>query len=528
MLKVLRASFHNNKFILSNTLTDSSSKGVLPSFINCRYFTTKTVNMLKLKDPSLFREASFISGAWVKSVTGKTFTVLDPATENEIGKAPDMDKEDTQKAIKAASEAFKSWSGQTAKYRHDVLKNWYSLIIEHQQDLASILTQENGKPVSEALGEIKYGANFIEWFAEEATRTYGDVIPSPIKNQRFVVQKQPVGVVGIITPWNFPNAMITRKVGAALAAGCTVVVKPASETPFSALAMAELANRAGLPKGVYNVVTSHEKYKEVGLEMTTNPIIKKISFTGSTAVGKMLMEQSSSTLKKVTLELGGNAPFIVFDDADIDAAVEGAITSKFRSSGQTCVCANRIFVQSSVHAEFASHLTQKVSNFRVGNGFDSNTTHGPLISRKAIEKCTRHVDDAVSKGAEILIGGKHVGGNFYEPTVLSNLHPEMLIAQEETFGPIAGIFKFDTEEHVIEMANSTESGLAGYFYSRDIGRCWRVAEALEVGMVGINTGIISSCEAPFGGIKQSGIGREGSKYGIDEYLNIKYINFGGI
>ncbi|KAG9292188.1 hypothetical protein G9A89_023908 [Geosiphon pyriformis] len=469
-----------------------------PKLSMSRHINTRA-GIPQLKDPLLFRQSAFLNGNWVKSISGKTFLVFDPATDKEIGQAPEMDVEDTQIAIKVAREAFKGWAGQTAKYRHDLLMTWYSLMMEHQKDLALILTLENGKPLSESLGEIKYGASFIEWFAEEARRTYGDIIPAPIKNQRFVVQKQAVGVVGIITPWNFPNAMITRKIGAAIAAGCTVVIKPAPETPFSALAIVELANRAGIPKGVINVVTTHENQKNVGLELTTNPNVKKITFTGSTQVGRLLMQQSSSTLKKITLELGGNAPFIVFDDADLESAVEGAITSKFRSTGQTCVSPNRIFIQSSIHAEFASRLAQRVAGFRVGDGLNPETTHGPLINHKAIEKCLRHVEDAISKGAEILVGGTYQGGNFFDPTVITGIKPGMLIDEEETFGPIAGLYKFDTEEEVIEMANSTESGLAGYFYSRDVGRCWRVAEALEVGMVGINCGLVSACEAPFGG-----------------------------
>ncbi|CAG8584710.1 8703_t:CDS:2 [Acaulospora morrowiae] len=515
-----------------------------------RFFATK-VEVPKLRDQSLLRQSAFVNGEWVKSKTGQEFSVLDPATNDEIGKIPDMNPEDAKEAIRAAKEAFKDWAKQTAKHRHDLLKTWYSLILDNKDDLATILTRENGKQINEALGEIKYGASFIEWFAEEARRVYGDVIPSPWKNHKFVVQKQPVGVVGIITPWNFPNAMITRKLGAALAVGCTTVIKPDSQTPFSALALAELASRAGFPKGVINVVTAKANTPGIGLELTTNPDVRKISFTGSTTVGKLLMQQSSSTIKKLSLELGGNAPFIVFDDADIDAAVEGlsnfyfklsyvnvdnwtktdhtgAMASKFRASGQTCVCANRIYVQSSIHAEFASRLAEKVSKFRIGNGFDPQTTHGPLINSKAVEKVTRHVEDAVAKGAEILVGGVRRDGNFFEPTVLTGMTTEMAITSEETFGPVAGLYKFESEEEVIELANDSTVGLAGYFYSRDVGRCWRVAEALELGMVGVNSGIVGSSEVPFGGIKESGLGREGSKYGIDEYLNIKYINFGGI
>jgi len=439
-----------------------------------------------------------------------------------------MNVEDTKEAINVAKKAFKEWANLTAKDRHDYLLKLHSQVLENQEDLATILTLENGKPYIEALSEIKYSANFIEWFAQEARRVYGDVIPSPLKNHKTVVVKQPVGVVGVITAWNFPSAMITRKISAALAAGCTVVIKPAAETPYSALALAELAVRSGFPRGVINVVTTDKHVKEVGLEICTNSEVKKISFTGSTAVGKLLMEQSSNTVKNVSLELGGNAPFIVFDDADIDLAVEGAIASKFRGSGQTCICANRIYVQSSIYAEFASRLTDKVSGFKVGNGFDTKTTHGPLINQKAVEKVTRHVEDAVAKGAEILLGGTNRTGNFFYPTVLTGMTKEMVITSEETFGPIAALYKFETEDEVINLANDSPFGLAGYFYSRDIGRCWRVADALEVGMVGVNTGIITSCEAPFGGVKESGIGREGSKYGIDNFINLKYISMGGL
>ncbi|CAG8721108.1 17564_t:CDS:2 [Dentiscutata erythropus] len=470
------------------------------------------------KDSSLLRQNAFINGEWVKAKSGNTYSVLDPATSNEIGKVPEMNAEDTKEAIKAAKESFDNWASQTAKHRHDLLQKWYSLILDNQQDLAIILTLENGKPLNEALGEVKYGATFIEWFAEEARRTYGDVIPSPMKNSKFIVQKQPVGVVGIITPWNFPNAMITRKLGAALAAGCTVVVKPSDCTPFSALALAELAIRAGFPKGVINVVTTEQCTKEVGLELTTNPDVKKISFTGSTMVGKLLMQQSSSTLKKLSMELGGNAPFIVFDDANVEAA--------FRASGQTCICPNRVYVQSAIYAEFASRLADRVSGFKVGNGFDPQTTHGPLINEKAIDKVTRHIEDAIAKGAEILVGGVRRSGNFFDPTVLTGMSTDMIITSEETFGPVAPLYKFDRDEEVIKLANNSNVGLAGYFYSRDVGRCWQVADALEVGMVGVNAGMVSNCEAPFGGVKESGFGR--SKYGIDEFLNLKYIHFGSL
>ncbi|KAI8143384.1 Aldehyde/histidinol dehydrogenase [Fennellomyces sp. T-0311] len=485
-----------------------------------------TAEIPKLSDPSLFCHGAFINNEWIKS--DKTFTVTDPATGKEIGKLPEMGAQDTKVAINAASDAFKTWSQTTGKQRHDLLKRWYDLTLENQTDLATILTWENGKSYAEAKGEIVYGASFFEWFAEEAVRSYGHVIPSHIPSQRFITIKQPVGVVGIITPWNFPNAMITRKVGAALAAGCTVVIKPGAETPYSALALCELAVRAGIPKGVINVVTTDKNVAEVGKELCTNPTVKKISFTGSTAVGKLLMSQSSGTMKKISMELGGNAPFIVFDDADVDAAVEGALACKFRGSGQTCVCANRLYIQKGIYPLFASRLAEKVSQFKVGHGFNPDTTHGPLINEKGIEKVKRHVEDAVQKGGEVLVGGKYLGGNFFEPTVITGMTNDMCIAGEETFGPVAGLFQFSTEEEVIALANNTEFGLASYFYSRDIGRIWRVAEQLESGMVGANSPILSSCYTPFGGIKESGVGREGSMYGLDDYTNIKYINMGGI
>ncbi|KAI8576470.1 hypothetical protein K450DRAFT_256887 [Umbelopsis ramanniana AG] len=455
-------------------------------------------------------------------------SVIDPATGEEIGKVPDMGVEDAKEAIDIASASFKTWSRTTAKERHDLMKKWYDAMMANQEDLATILTWENGKSLAESRGEIIYGSSFIEWFAEEAVRSYGAVIPNNVASQRYITIKQPVGVVGIITPWNFPNAMITRKVGAALAAGCTVVIKPGAETPFSALALCELAERVGIPAGVINIVTTDAHVKDIGTELTTNPIIKKISFTGSTAVGKLLMKQSSDTMKKISMELGGNAPFIVFDDADVDAAVEGAIASKFRGTGQTCVCANRMYVQKGIYPEFASRLAEKVAQFRIGHGFDKETNFGPLINHAAVKKVTTLVDDAVSKGGELLVGGKHAGGNFYEPTVISGMTKEMRIATEEIFGPVAGLFEFETEDEVIELANNTQFGLAGYFFSRDVGRVWRVAEKLEVGIVGANSGIVSNCYTPFGGVKESGMGREGSLYGISDYQNIKYINMGGI
>ncbi|ORX54007.1 succinic semialdehyde dehydrogenase [Hesseltinella vesiculosa] len=480
----------------------------------------------QLSDPSLFRQEAFINNEWVNKP--QTFAVEDPATGQEIGRVPEMDGEDARVAIKAAADAFKTWSKTTGKQRHDLLKKWYDAIMANQEDLAKILTWENGKTLTEARGEIAYGASFYEWFAEEAVRTYGTTIPSPMPGQRYVTIKQPVGPVGIILPFNFPNAMLTRKVGAALAAGCTVVIKPGAEVPYSALALCELAKRVGIPAGVVNIITTLDNAAEIGTELCTNPSIKKISFTGSTAVGKLLVKQSSSTMKKVSMELGGNAPFIVFDDADIDAAVEGALASKFRGTGQTCVCANRIYVQRGVYDEFAAKLAAKVNEFKVGHGFEPDTTHGPLINHRAVEKVQRHLDDAVSKGGKIIAGGKALGGNFFEPTVVTGMTNDMQIAKEETFGPIAGLFTFDTEEEIIERANNTPFGLAAYFYSRDVGRVWRVSEQLESGMVGANSGIISSCYAPFGGVKESGLGREGSHLGIEDYVNVKYINMGGI
>ncbi|OZJ04996.1 hypothetical protein BZG36_02110 [Bifiguratus adelaidae] len=490
--------------------------------------THASVDDIKLKDPSLFKQEAFVNDKWTSGSAQERFDVYDPATGKVIGTCPDMSAQDTRNAIEVAEKAFHSWATQSAKSRHDIMKKWYDLMMENQEDLGKILTWENGKTFTEAKGEIAYGASFIEWFAEEAVRTYGDIIPSPTPGNRFLTIKQPVGVCGIITPWNFPNAMITRKVGAALAAGCTVVVKPGSETPFSALAIAELGLRAGIPPGVLNVVTSHKHMKDVGEELTTNPLVKKISFTGSTPVGKLLMRQSSSTLKKMSLELGGNAPFIIFDDADVDSAVEGAIMSKFRGTGQTCVCANRIYVQKGIYDEFASKVAAKVEKFKAGNGFDPATTHGPLIHEKAVEKVQRHVDDAVKQGAQVLAGGKHLGGNFYQPTVLGGMTGDMILSSEETFGPVAGLFPFSTEDEVIQLANNTPFGLAAYFYSRDIGRCFRVAERLDTGMVGVNSPMVSSPYAPFGGVKESGMGREGSKYGIQDYMNVKFINLGNL
>ncbi|KAL4245999.1 Succinate-semialdehyde dehydrogenase [Abortiporus biennis] len=484
-----------------------------------------------LKDSTLIHNQGFIDGKWTDSQKGAKIVVTNPATLEELGHIPEMGLAETQEAIEAASKAFKTWGKTTAKHRHDILMKFYHLMKQHEDDLARIITLENGKPFAEAKGEVAYSASFLEWYAEEAVRTYGETIPSAFPGLRNVVIRQPVGVVSILTPWNFPSAMITRKLGAALAAGCTAVIKPPPETPFSCLALVELANQAGVPAGVINTVTTQANVVEVGKEMCTNHTVHKISFTGSTPVAKLLYGYASGTMKKVSIEAGGNAPFIVFDDADIDAAVEGAIACKFRGSGQTCVCANRIYVQSSVYAEFASRLAEKVATFKVGNGLEKDTTHGPLIHERAIEKVETHVEDALKRGAQLVHGGKRltsVGpGTFYAPTILSDVPHDALINQEETFGPVASLTKFETEEEVLKLANDVQVGLAGYFFSRDIGRVWRVAEALEVGMVGTNTGLISQAVIPFGGVKESGLGREGS-HGIEEYMNTKFIAFGGI
>ncbi|KAF5392997.1 hypothetical protein D9757_001172 [Collybiopsis confluens] len=482
-----------------------------------------------LKDPSLVKFQAVIGGKWRDAKDGAKIIVRNPATNEELGTVPEMGLAETKEAIDAAHEALPAWSATTAKERHDILIKFFRLMQEHHDDLGRLITLENGKTLTEAKGENTYSASFIEWYAEEALRTYGSQIPSPYKNVRNVVIKQPVGVVSILTPWNFPSAMITRKLGAALAAGCTTVIKPPPETPFSALALAELAHRAGIPDGVINCVTTEKNVTAVGKEMCESPIVRKVTFTGSTPVAKLLAGMAASTLKKVSLEAGGNAPFIVFDDANMDEAVSSAILCKFRGSGQTCVCANRIYVHSSVYAEFASRLAEKVSAFKVGDGLDESTTHGPLIHSRATAKVSRHVEDAISKGAQVLIGGRVIENtNFFQPTVLSDVPSNALINHEETFGPLAALVKFDTEEEVIKMANNIEVGLAGYFFSRDIGRVWRVAEKLEVGMVGVNTGLISNVTIPFGGIKESGIGREGGPHGIDEYMNEKLISFGGI
>ena len=483
---------------------------------------------LELVDPALFRQACYVDGAWVTAGSGATITVDNPATGEAIGVVPRLGTAETRRAIEAAERALPAWRKTTARQRAQVMRRWFELMVEHQEDLARLMTTEQGKPLAESRGETAYAASFLEWFGEEAKRVYGDTIPGPQGDKRIVVIKQPIGVVACITPWNFPLAMITRKAGPAIAAGCTVVLKPASQTPFSALALAELGERAGIPKGVLNIITGGAA--EIGAELTSNPLVRKLSFTGSTEVGKLLMAQCAATIKKVSLELGGNAPFIVFDDADLDAAVEGAIASKYRNTGQTCVCANRIYVQDKVYDAFAAKLSEAVRRLTPAPGFDPSSTQGPLIDDKAVLKVEEHIGDALANGARVIVGGhRHArGGRFFEPTVLADVTASMLIAREETFGPVAPLFRFHTEEEAVAMANDTPFGLAAYFYGRDIGRVWRVAEALETGMVGINTGVISSEVAPFGGVKESGLGREGSKYGMEEFLEVKYLSLGGI
>jgi succinate-semialdehyde dehydrogenase/glutarate-semialdehyde dehydrogenase len=483
---------------------------------------------LPLKDPKLFREQCYLDGGWTSADSGQTFSVDNPATGETIGKVPEMGAVETRRAIEAADRAWPAWRAKTAKERAALLRKWFDLMMANQDDLGLLLTTEQGKPLAEAKGEIAYGASFIEWFAEEGKRIYGDVIPQHQSDKRILVLKQPIGVAAMITPWNFPNAMITRKAGPALAAGCTVVLKPAGATPFSALALAELAERAGIPKGVFNVITGNSK--AIGAELCANPTVRKLSFTGSTEIGRVLMRQSADTVKKLSLELGGNAPFIVFDDADIDAAVEGAIASKYRNAGQTCVCANRIYVQDSVYDKFAAKLAEKVRGFKVGAGTEPGVVIGPLIDAQGLAKVEQHVADATAKGAKVMLGGKRHsrGGLFFEPTILTGVTQAMRVSREETFGPVAPLFRFKTDEDAIAMANDTEFGLAGYFYARDLGRIWRVAEAMETGMVCVNSGILSTEIAPFGGVKQSGLGREGSRYGIEEYLEIKYLMLGGI
>lgn len=480
-------------------------------------------NVMQLKDASLFRQQAYVDGIWIDADNGVTFAVDNPANGETLGTVPGLGRIETQRAIVAAQRALPGWRALTAKERSIKLRRWYELVLENQDDLARLMTLEQGKPLLEAKGEIIYAASFLEWFAEEAKRVYGDTIPGHQTDKRLLVIKQPIGVTAAITPWNFPAAMITRKAGPALAAGCTMVVKPASQTPFSALALAELAERAGIPKGVLNVVTGSAT--EIGAELTENPIVRKISFTGSTEIGSRLMAQSAPTLKKLSLELGGNAPFIVFDDADLDKAVEGAIASKYRNAGQTCVCVNRLYVQDGVYDEFSEKLRAAVAKLRVGDGLDEGVSVGPLIDAKAVAKIKEHIDDAVSKGARIVAGGQahSKGGGFFLPTILVDVPNSANVAREETFGPLAPLFRFMDEAEVVDLANDTEFGLASYFYAHDLSRVFRVAEALEYGMVGINTGLISNEVAPFGGVKASGLGREGSKYGIEEYLEIKYI-----
>ena len=483
--------------------------------------------MLQLKDPTLLRHQAYVNGAWADADGGQTINVSNPATGEHIGTVPLMGAAETRRAIEAANAAWPAWRKKTAKERASVLRRWHDLILENADDLALIMTTEQGKPLPEAKGEVQFGASFIEWFAEEGKRVSGDTLQSPWPDRRLVITKEPIGVCAAITPWNFPAAMITRKVGPALAAGCPMVLKPAEATPFSALALAVLAERAGVPAGVFSIVTGAPK--DIGGEMTSNPIVRKLTFTGSTQVGRLLAEQCAPTIKKLSLELGGNAPFIVFDDADLDAAVEGAIASKYRNAGQTCVCANRLYVQDSVYEAFAEKLVAAVAKLKVGNGIEAGVTQGPLIDGKAVAKVEEHVADALGKGGRLLAGGKRhaLGNGFFEPTIIADVTNDMRVATEETFGPLAPLFRFKTDDEVIALANNTEFGLAAYFYSRDIGRIWRVAEGLETGMVGVNTGLISNEIAPFGGVKQSGLGREGSTYGIEDYLVIKYICMGG-
>ena len=484
--------------------------------------------MKNLSRQDLFRQQTYIDGQWLDADSGETLEVTNPATGEVLGTIPNMGGAETHRAIEAAEKAQKLWRSKSAKERAVIMRNWFELVMLHQDDLARIMTLEQGKPLAEAKGEISYGASYLEWYAEEGKRAYGDVIPGPAADRRVIVTKEPVGVCAAITPWNFPSAMITRKVGAALGAGCSIVVKPAAETPYSAFALCVLAEEAGVPTGLISVVTGSAT--EIGREMTSNPIVRKLSFTGSTEVGRILMSQCSDQIKKISLELGGNAPFIVFNDADLDAAVEGAMMSKYRNAGQTCVCANRIYVQDEIYDAFAEKFVAAVNQIKVGDGTVEGVNQGPLIDEAAVEKVQEHIADALSKGAKVATGGKShsLGGLFFEPTVVTEVTSEMKVTREETFGPLAPLFRFKTEEEVVQMANNTEYGLAAYFYSRDIGRVWRIAEALEYGMVAINNGILSNEAAPFGGVKQSGIGREGAKYGLDDYMVLKYMLMGGI
>ena len=486
------------------------------------------VSPLPLKDPTLLRQANCIDGKWVEADSGRTIVVKNPATGEAVGEVPALGAAETRRAIEAAARAFPAWRSMLAKERAGILRKLFELMIANTEDLALIMTAEQGKPLAESRGEIAYAASFIEWFAEEGKRVYGDTIPQNAKGRRIVVQKEPIGVFAAITPWNFPAAMITRKAGPGWAAGCTGVIRPASQTPFSALALAVLAERAGMPPGVCNIITGPSG--ETGAELTSNPLVRKLSFTGSTEVGAKLIAQCAPTIKKTSMELGGNAPFIVFDDADLDEAVTGAMASKYRNTGQTCVCANRLLVQDAVFDAFSAKLKAEVEKMKVGNGMEPGVTQGPLINAAALAKVEEHIEDAVRRGAKVITGGKRhkLGGNFFEPTILGDVPPEALAFREETFGPVAPLFRFKTEAEAIKLANDTEFGLASYFYARDVGRVFRVAEALEYGIIGINEGIISTEVAPFGGMKSSGLGREGSKYGIEEYLEIKYLTIGGI
>lgn len=482
---------------------------------------------MKLNRPELFRQQCYINGQWLDADSGITIDVTNPANGEVLGTIPRLEDGETRRAIEAAEASWAAWRELTGKERAIILRRWFDLMMENQNDLALLMTLEQGKPFAEAMGEISYGASFVEWFAEEAKRVYGDTIPATSRDKRIVVLKQPIGVVAAITPWNFPNAMITRKCAPALAAGCPVVIKPATETPYSALALAVLAEEAGIPPGVLNVITGSAK--AIGGELTSNPTVRKLSFTGSTEVGKILMRQCADTVKKVSMELGGNAPFIVFDDADLDAAVDGVMASKFRNTGQTCVCANRILVQDAVYDVFAEKLAVAVAKMKIGSGLDEGVEQGPLINQAAVDKVKEHLDDALAKGASVITGGKghELGGTFFEPTVITGATPEMIVTQDETFGPLAPLYRFHDDDEAIAMANDTPFGLAAYFYARDIQRVWRVAEAIETGIIGINSGIVSSEVAPFGGVKESGVGREGSKYGIEEFVEIKYLCLGG-
>jgi succinate-semialdehyde dehydrogenase/glutarate-semialdehyde dehydrogenase len=489
-------------------------------------FLSKETLMLTMKDGSLFRQQGYVDGSWIPADSGATLAVTNPATGRELGTVPRMGAAETARAVAAAEAALPAWRARTAGERCAVIRRWFELVLASRSDLAALMTAEQGKPLAEALGEIDYAASFLEWFAEEGKRVYGDVIPATDPDKRILVLKQPVGVVAAITPWNFPSAMITRKAGPALAAGCTMVVKPASATPFSALALAELGERAGIPKGVFNVVTGSAG--AIGGELTANPAVRKLTFTGSTEIGKRLLEQCAGTVKKVSMELGGNAPFLVFADADLDAAVAGAVASKFRNTGQTCVCTNRFLVQDAVYDAFAGKLAEAVGRLKVGDGFEPGVEQGPLIDAPAVAKVEEHIQDALAKGGRVVLGGQRhaLGGTFFQPTILADVTPDMAVAREETFGPVAPLFRFHTEEEAVRMANDTPFGLASYVYTRDLARSWRVTEALEYGIVGLNAGLISNPVAPFGGIKESGLGREGSKYGIEDFLEVKYVCVG--